>query len=168
MKKMIAILLAIGCLQGSVSPLFASIESYAIPTERTVYLDGEKVFIEGYCINNNNYFKLRDLAAIFRATASQFNVSYNNEFNMIEITTREAYTGIQETLVAGDSQERQRAYEGNSPILVDGVVKALKNYNINGYTYFQLRELADLIGCEVEVDYYTDDILFTRSNCFSF
>ena len=36
----------------------------ATPTKNTIYVDGTKVNGAAYMINNNNYFKLRDVAAM--------------------------------------------------------------------------------------------------------
>ncbi len=52
-----------------------------------VYIDGVQVALTAYTINDNNYYKLRDLGE-----AMGFNVSWDSEWNRIVIATDEAYT----------------------------------------------------------------------------
>ena len=47
----------------------------AKPTASTVLVNGENVAFDAYNINDNNYFKLRDLAYILSGTEKQFEVS---------------------------------------------------------------------------------------------
>ena len=49
----------------------------ATPTKNTIYVDGTKVNGAAYMINNNNYFKLRDVAAMVNGSTKQFEVSWN-------------------------------------------------------------------------------------------
>lgn len=53
----------------------------------TIYLNGEEVSLTAYTINDNNYFKLRDLGE-----AIGFNVSWDNDTRTIVIASDEAYT----------------------------------------------------------------------------
>ncbi len=53
----------------------------------TIYLNGDIVELTAYTINDNNYFKLRDLGE-----ALGFNVSWDNEAETIVIASDEAYT----------------------------------------------------------------------------
>ena len=43
----------------------------ATPTKNTIYVDGTKVNGAAYMINNNNYFKLRDVAAMVNGSTKQ-------------------------------------------------------------------------------------------------
>ena len=49
----------------------------ATPTGNSIYVDGTKVNGAAYMINSNNYFKLRDIAAMVNGSAKQFEVSWN-------------------------------------------------------------------------------------------
>ena len=44
----------------------------ATPTGNSIYVDGTKVNGAAYMINSNNYFKLRDIAAMVNGSAKQF------------------------------------------------------------------------------------------------
>lgn len=54
----------------------------AILTNSEIYMDGDKIELTAYNINNNNYFKLRDLGEYI-----DFNVSWESSTNSIIINT---------------------------------------------------------------------------------
>lgn len=58
-----------------------------IPTSSKIYLDGKEVQFTAYTIDNNNYFKLRDIGESF-----DFNVSWDGINKTILINTAESYT----------------------------------------------------------------------------
>ncbi len=62
------------------------IEKVAIESKATLLLDGEKISLSAYTINDNTYFKLRDIYQIFDVS-----VSWNGEANCIEIDTTSSY-----------------------------------------------------------------------------
>ena len=66
----------------------------ATPTKNTIYVDGTKVNGAAYMINNNNYFKLRDVAAMVNGSTKQFEVSWNETNKRIDLTTNKAYTVV--------------------------------------------------------------------------
>jgi len=59
----------------------------ANPTKYTIYLDGEKVDLTAYLINDNNYFKLRDIMKLFDVY-----VGYDEKTDTITIDTSKGYT----------------------------------------------------------------------------
>lgn len=58
-----------------------------ITNQSKIYMDGEELALEAYTINGNNYFKLRDVAAVF-----DFGVAWDGAQNQIVIDTTAAYT----------------------------------------------------------------------------
>ena len=58
----------------------------AIVSTSLLYLNQQKIELEVYNIDGNNYFKLRDIAKIF-----DFNVSWNQEMQTIDIDTLNDY-----------------------------------------------------------------------------
>ncbi len=58
-----------------------------IPSTASIYLDGQAISLTAYTINDNNYFKLRDLGE-----ALGFNVSWDQQAGSIVIASDEAYT----------------------------------------------------------------------------
>jgi len=64
----------------------------AVPTSAQLYLDGKPLSLTAYNINDNNYFKLRDLAA-----AIDFGVDWDEVANSIAISTDKGYTPPDDT-----------------------------------------------------------------------
>lgn len=58
-----------------------------ITNQSKIYVDGEETALEAYTINGNNYFKLRDVAAVFN-----FGVTWDGALNQIAIDTTADYT----------------------------------------------------------------------------
>lgn len=121
----------------------------AVPSAQSVLLDGNKVSISAYLIQGNNYFKLRDVAAILRDTDSRFGVSYDSAAKTIGIRTGEDYepeTGDLRPLYA----EPQEAVRSMQTVVIDGRKVSLKAYLIHGNNYFMLRELGEKLNFEVD------------------
>lgn len=132
----------------------------AIPSTQSVLLDGNKVSISAYLIQGNNYFKLRDVAAILKNTDSRFGVSYDSEAKSIGIRTGEDYevgTGDLRPLYA----EPQEAIRSPQTVVIDGHKVSLKAYFIHGNNYFMLRELGEKLNFEVDFDAATKSVLIS-------
>jgi hypothetical protein len=54
--------------------------------KQTIIIDGIPYEFEAYLINNNNYFKLRDLGTLFN-----FGIEWDGKLNKILVETREDY-----------------------------------------------------------------------------
>ena len=92
---------AVGLLCGGVIFGGVGIASGVIATPLTessqkVTLDGQAVSLEGYNINGNNYFKLRDLGK-----AMDFGVTWNNDSRTVEIDSSTGYVEEQKPTVPG-------------------------------------------------------------------
>ncbi|MCL1810395.1 MAG: copper amine oxidase N-terminal domain-containing protein, partial [Clostridiales bacterium] len=60
---------------------------YAAPTSSLILLDGEEVSFSAYNIEDNNYFKLRDIGEAF-----DFGVDWDNDNKIITVDTGKSYT----------------------------------------------------------------------------
>lgn len=112
----------------------------ANPTNSKVTVNGKVVAFDAYNINNNNYFKLRDVAQIIRGTDKQFNVTWDGSKNAINLLSATAYETAGGELTPGDGVSKQSTLS-TSTIFKDGVEVSLTAYNINGNNYFKLRDL---------------------------
>lgn len=63
-------------------------------------MDGKDTGVKGYNINDNNYFKLRDIAALLDGKDAEFNVSYDNDREAVMITSKSDYKKTENDLVA--------------------------------------------------------------------
>ena len=133
-------------------------DTTASPTTHNMTVDGKKVSPAAYNIDNSNYFKLRDIAALLTGTKSQFQVSYNQSTQAITLTTGEAYTSVGGELASLPSGA-QKVIPTPSSVYVDGKQVSLTAYNINGNNYFKLRDLGQALGFSVDWDGSTQTII---------
>ena len=114
-------------------------------------VNGERVTVTGYTVNDSNYFKVRDIAMLLRNTPSKFNVSWDGNLNAIMIDTHSDYVAIGGEL-SSEIEQVMNVVENNTPIYVDGHRTAITAYNINGSSYFKIRDIADATGFEIQWD----------------
>lgn len=131
----------------TVIPAFAA-DMKATVSNTTMYVNDNYATINGYNINGNNYFKLRDVAYAMNDTSSSFNVTWDDTNKRIELVTNNDYLGK-----APDSKtsgKNTTAIENHDTIAIDGKVVSLTAYNINGNNYFKLRDLGEALGFSVD------------------
>ena len=90
MKKQIFTLLT-GLFIGAVITGGASAYTAGILAERStnrIYVNGQKVQMEAYTINGNNYVKLRDIGEQLG-----FNVYWNSDSKCVQVESDKPYTG---------------------------------------------------------------------------
>lgn len=113
----------------------------AAKTTSTVVFDGVPKIFDAYLINENNYFKLRDLAFIFNHTDKQFEVKWDTEKNAINVFKGKEYTAQgNEMMMEGETQTLV-AIPNTSKIYIDGQEIALSAYTINENNYIKLRDI---------------------------
>lgn len=134
----------------------------ATPTKNTIYVDGTKVNGAAYMINNNNYFKLRDIAAMVSGSSKQFEVSWNETNKRIDLTTNKAYTVVGGEM-ALPSNAAKTAKESKASVFKDGNKADYTGYNISDNNYYKLRDLCKDMNIGVKFDLATNrvDILTT-------
>lgn len=134
----------------------------ATPTGNSIYVDGTKVNGAAYMINSNNYFKLRDIAAMVNGSAKQFEVSWNQAAKRIDLTTNKAYTVVGGELALPSNSSRS-AKESSATVYRDGAKAAYTGYTIADNNYYKLRDLCQDMNIGVKYDAATKrvDILTT-------
>ncbi|MGN0107216.1 MAG: stalk domain-containing protein [Hominilimicola sp.] len=114
-------------------------------------VDGDEVDISGYTVNDSNYYKIRDVAMILRTTAARFDVAWDESLSAITISR-----GVKYTIVGGELSEENgtalNVEQSSAPVYVDGDEKSVLSYNINGNTYFKIRDIGDMVGFTVDWD----------------
>ena len=129
----------------------------AAPSSHLLTLDGTPVTTYAYNIGGNNFFKLRDIAAMLTGTASQFEVTWLEETQTVSLQNGLAYTAVGgelEPLAQGEN----RYARTSSKIIYNGTECEFDVYNIGGNNYFMLRDLASLMGFGVGWDAVTKTI----------
>ncbi len=114
-------------------------------------VDGEQATITGYTVNDSNYFKVRDIAMLMRNTSAKFNVSWDSELEAIMIDTHSDYVPVGGEL-SGEIEQDMNVVENSTPIYVDNRRTAITAYNINGSSYFKIRDIADATGFDIQWD----------------
>ena len=160
MKKRFIILIA--CLIIFSANIFAQ----NVTGERTfqkVLLNGQEVKVGSYLINERNYVKLRDMAALLNGTGSQFNVDWDEATGNVIVMTGSPYQKIAEDLspLTGGKITGQK---GNINLLLNGQAKQIETVLINENNYLQLRQLGSLIGLGVDWDEATGAILLATGS----
>lgn len=122
-------------------------------TKSVVMINGAEVTFEAYNINDNNYFKLRDVAmALTNANAGkQFDVTWDNTTKAINLISNQNYTPVGGELVAGDGTDKN-AVPSTATIYMDGTVVELAAYTINNNNFFKLRDLGKSFNFDVTWD----------------
>lgn len=121
-------------------------------------LDGKAVDANAYLIEDNNYFKLRDIAALLRDTEAKFNVSYDEESNSVVIENNKTYEVLDTDLVPITVQ-KTKAITSLQKIILDGQVLDITVYSINDNNYFKLRDLAKALNFGVDYDEAKEEIV---------
>lgn len=130
-------------------PTNAGRDKTASPTTHSMTVDGRRVSPAAYNIDGNNYFKLRDIAALLTGTSAQFQVAYNQQTQAINLTTGQSYTSVGGELAALP-QGAQKVVPTPSAVYVNGKQVSFTAYNINGNNYFKLRDLGQTLGFSVD------------------
>ncbi len=123
-----------------------------VPSTHKVTLDGKAVEPQGYNIENNNYYKLRDIAYILNGTDSQFNVSWDSDANRIELTSDTAYQTVGGEMTDSVSTQIKSCMPSSATIVLDGKTISLTGYLVNGNNYYKLRDVGSALGFGVDYD----------------
>jgi len=145
----------------------AGTEVLALPSSNSLILDDKEqtdfpaVNIEGF-----NWLKLRDLAALLNGTGKQFEIGYDTQTNTITITTGRTYTPAGDELQTSFTSAPD-AVSSPQKLYVDGKLISVAAYNIDGYNYFRLRDIAILMEFNIIYDEETEEITLDLENPYS-
>lgn len=114
----------------------------AQPSTDKLTVDGKSQVPTAYKIGGNNYFKLRDVAAMLSGTSKQFSVGYDGS---VILTTGQPYQSVGGEL-SGPASGVQSASVSNNVVYINGVKAELTAYQIGGNNYFKLRDLGKALN----------------------
>jgi len=124
-------------------------ENTAKRTDSRVYVNNKLTSFQAFNINDNNYFKLRDLAKAFSGTSKQFEVSWDEANSAISVISNTPYTTVGGELLKGDQKDALYApFSGKFSF--NSSLKSVTAYTINDNNYFKLRDLCKLLDIGVE------------------
>lgn len=153
-KRIFATAIAAAVIATSLPTAGAANALTIVPTRtkgQAVYVGSTRVYPTGYNINDNNYFKLRDVGKL-----AGFGVDWNEDTRTVEIsTTRTApeLTGITDTAVTGAT-----AKPTDQRITVDGKEVSMTAYKIKGNNYVKLRDIGKTINFGVSFNMATKTV----------
>ena len=125
------------------------VEVVASPTNDKLEVNGNAADPTVYKIDDSNYFKIRDVAALLNGTERQFSVGYDGTKNAVTLTTGQGYDKQPGDLAGAAKGGDQTAIPSNDAIYVDGQKMNVKVYKINGSNYFKLRDLGKALDFRV-------------------
>lgn len=131
----------------------------AFARTQTIDLDGAPVTLATYALvdengGETNYIRLRDLASILNPTEARFAVAWDGVANTISLTPHTEYTPDGSEMNTPFHTDRS-ANPSAAATLVGGEAAALDaiafaDDNGGGYTYYKLRDLAGVLGFNVD------------------
>lgn len=124
----------------------------ALPTSSKVLVNDVETVFEAYTINNNNYFKLRDLAKAVSGTNKQFEVSWDGFKNTINLISKEMYTVVGGEMEINADLKEQNAVLSTAKVYIDSQEVQLQAYTINDNNYFKLRDVAKMLDIGITWD----------------
>lgn len=126
---------------------------------QTVKLDGKNVEFQCYALKNaqgneTNYVKLRDLAVALNGTKAQFNAGWDQVSKTISIIPGAAYKAVGGEGATPFSGDQPYTAASGTPISFRGASVRLTSILLqdsqkNGYTYYKLADLGQLLNFSV-------------------
>lgn len=117
-----------------------------------VLVNGAAQEIYPYNIDGNNYFKLRDMAAILASTSRNFAVEWDAVHSAIHLNTGKGYEIGETDLQFPFGAKTVMAEPSQVLLYCDGEPLAIGAYNIEGNNYFKLRDIGEAVGFAVNWD----------------
>ena len=150
MKRTIAFLLTVTLLIGMLAISCGAVE--AKPSGQTLYVDGKPVSCASYDVEGTTYFKLRDLAVLFKDTPAEFSVNWDEATQTVVLESSKKYTPVGGELTAA-ADPGANVTAGTHALRIDGRdVTNINSYNINGCNYFPLHRLSIWLYFETDFD----------------
>lgn len=107
------------------------------------------VKLEAYIIDDYTYFKLRDIAYYVNGTEKQFDTLWNESNQSISLLTNSGYSG---GMIENSMGIDTIATTSTAKLYLNDEEKNVSAFNINGYTYYKLRDIAKLLDMGVSWD----------------
>lgn len=142
---------AVGFVQAAGGSGAAVPQGNARGVMQTVMVDGVEKTLQAYNINNNNYFKLRDVAMILNGSEKPFSVDWDENEKLILLKTGISYIPVGGELAGGDTSLRY-AEKTASGLSLDSRKILMDAYTVDDSTYFKLRDLEAELGFQVGWD----------------
>ena len=134
-----------------------SLKYNVVSNTQTIVVNSKKYDIVAYNINNNNYFKVRDIAQMISGSEKTVNVEWDEGANAINLVSLFDYESAGGELQKGDGSAKVATISSAS-LNLDGIPTGAACYNIDGNNYYKLRDVLDALDCYIEWDNKTQTI----------
>ena len=151
------------CLASAIIVSAGATTISAKPSPHKVFVNGTQIDVAAYLINGNNYYKLRDVAAILNGTPSQFDVTWNAEGEYIYLAHDLPYQSVGGELT-GVASAVESISQTTDPIYDNGEAVHFSGYKINGNNYYKIRDIADRFDFAVSYDAAEQAVLIESSS----
>ena len=152
LRKLLSLALALVMLLGLSAFAAAADDGSTVQVSpQDLYVNGTLILCDKYNIAGNNYFKLRDIAAMLDGTPCQFDIGFDEASMTVSVTIGKGYTAAGGELETGVDNSAS-CVESAWKVSVDGTPVNAAVYNLGGNNYFKLRDLGEAIGFGVEYD----------------
>ena len=138
---------ALSALPGLANPTVS-----AVPNDAPFTVDGQAAAPTAFLIEDSNYVKLRDIAAMLAGTEKGFSVAYDAASDAVALTSGAAYEPLGTELAGVRDAAAVQAGAGSQQMMLDGVPLELDAYMIDGANYIKLRDLGQALDCGVTYD----------------
>ncbi|MDO5027767.1 MAG: DUF1343 domain-containing protein [Bacillota bacterium] len=149
-KKILFILMAL--LLVWPSNIMAKTTYTGLRSPQDLYVNKQKTDLKGFNINDNNYYRLRDLAQVLKL--HDYNFSLWGDNKRIIINLDESYDPGQDkaTIYKEDAKVSATAKEMTLKLIKNGKDQSyqITAYNIDGYNYFKLRDMGQYLDYQVD------------------
>jgi hypothetical protein len=116
----------------------------AMLSSNTLILNSVQTVFPAYTIADYNWLKLRDMAALLNGTEKQFSVGWDPGTNTVSMSPGGVYSMVGDELRELPGEETT-AISTLQRFVVGGQAANVAAYNIGGYNYFRLRDIAILL-----------------------
>lgn len=135
-------------------------EPEAVGKNDGIKIDSMDVKVPAYVIENENYFKIRDLACALKDSKAKFKVDYDMEKKAIVIESKKDYEPL-ETDMQPIKNIKSIGIRSYDKLIINGEETEVKAYKIEGFNYFRLRELGEILGFGVDYDFENNKVVIT-------
>lgn len=128
----------------------------------TVTVDGQEIEIDVYEVDDEVFFKIRDIAQMLVGTDEEFEVTWNETFELIDIYPGQEYTVTGREFITTAQEEAALIALDTAPDLFKEKSSTRVNgYVINDENFYNIEKFADMFDFYIDInlkkDYITID-----------
>lgn len=129
-------------------------------------VDGQTMSVAAYLVNDANFIKIRDLASLVNGSDKNFEVTWNQDKQSIELLAHQSYTPVGGELDSGTTATTTAYLNTNYPVYFNGELAQLTSYMIGDNSYFKLRDVMELVDIAVDWDEASQTVTLDSSHSY--